>query len=111
MPRYHHDETDRLIGRRIKARRKALGLTLEQLGRGLGVSYQQIQKYEAGRNQISAALLLKISTLLSVPVSYFFSDRDDKDGMASTPISFAPSENEYSTERISFHYSEVPKGE
>jgi transcriptional regulator with XRE-family HTH domain len=62
------------VGERIRRRRTELGLTQEELGSGLGISYQQIQKYETGANRISAARLFEIATALDIPISYFFDD-------------------------------------
>ncbi|GAB5469827.1 MAG: hypothetical protein Kilf2KO_28570 [Rhodospirillales bacterium] len=63
---------DIVIGARVKARRKELGITQEMLGIATGRSFQQIQKYERGQNRISASLLWLIGKILGVPVSYFF---------------------------------------
>lgn len=67
-------ELDRLIGARIKFRRSLLGFSQEKMGEYLGVSLQQVQKYEKGANRISASKLQKISEMLEVPVSSFFED-------------------------------------
>ena len=55
-----------------------LGLSLEMLGETLGVSYQQLQKYEKGSDRISASRLYQMSQILDVPVSYFFEDMPDE---------------------------------
>lgn len=60
------------VGTRIKARKKQLGLSQAQLGQMLGVSFQQIQKYEAGQNQISVARLHQFVSALRVPLPFFF---------------------------------------
>jgi transcriptional regulator with XRE-family HTH domain len=65
-------DTDKEVGKRIKLRRLDLGLSQERLGETLGVSFQQVQKYEKGANRVSAGRLLEIATLLKVPVSFFF---------------------------------------
>lgn len=67
-------DLDRLIGARIKFRRSLLGFSQEKMGEYLGVSLQQVQKYEKGANRISASKLQKISEMLEVPVSSFFED-------------------------------------
>lgn len=74
MPRFSTNETDRQIGRRIRQRRKDLSLSQAALADALGMSFQQIQKYETGTNQIAASLLLEVSSHLCVPVIYFYSD-------------------------------------
>ncbi len=66
------DEVDAHVGRRLRRRRTALGVSQEQLGTALGLTFQQIQKYEKGQNRIGAGRLYRISNILSVPVQYFF---------------------------------------
>ena len=63
---------DRLVGERVRLRRKELGLSQEKLGKAVGVTFQQIQKYENGVNRIGAGRLTQIGAFLEVPVSYFF---------------------------------------
>lgn len=65
-------EIDRHVGDRIRRRRVMLGLTQEQLGEALGISYQQIQKYETGANRVSAGRLFMISHILEVSVGTLF---------------------------------------
>jgi transcriptional regulator with XRE-family HTH domain len=67
---------DRHVGERIRHRRAEMGLTQEDLGRMLEISYQQIQKYETGANRISAGRLFEVSRALMVDVSYFFDGYD-----------------------------------
>lgn len=66
------DEVDAHVGRRLRQRRIALGISQEQLGGELGLTFQQVQKYEKGQNRISAGRLYKMSSILSVSVEYFF---------------------------------------
>jgi transcriptional regulator with XRE-family HTH domain len=63
---------DDYVGERIRMRRTELGLTQDELARRLGISYQQVQKYETGANRISAGRLYEIAQELSVEVSYLF---------------------------------------
>ncbi len=65
---------DQRIGERIRLRRTELGLTQDQLAAALGVSYQQVQKYENGANRISAVRLWQIGRRLDVPVGWFFEE-------------------------------------
>ena len=65
-------DIDRHVGERIRRRRVMLGLTQEQLGEALGISYQQIQKYETGANRVSAGRLFMISQILETGVSNLF---------------------------------------
>ncbi len=67
------------IGKRIRQRRIAIGLSQKALGSLLGVSFQQIQKYEKGLNRVSAKCLLEIATKLQVPISFFYADIVTKD--------------------------------
>jgi transcriptional regulator with XRE-family HTH domain len=66
------DGVDRHLGERIRRRRTELGQTQEELGTSLGISYQQVQKYETGANRISAGRLFEIATALETDVAYFF---------------------------------------
>jgi len=63
---------DKHVGDRIRVRRKLLGMNQEKVGEGLGVTFQQVQKYENGANRVSASRLFQISKILNVPVPYFF---------------------------------------
>src|SRR5690606_13936188 len=62
------------VGSRVRLRRMMLGMSQEKLGEGLGITFQQIQKYEKGTNRIGASRLQHIARILSVPVSFFFED-------------------------------------
>lgn len=66
------DEVDAHVGRRLRHRRTSLGISQEQLGAALGLTFQQIQKYEKGQNRIGAGRLYRIAGILSVPVQFFF---------------------------------------
>ncbi|MCV2887022.1 helix-turn-helix domain-containing protein [Ruegeria aquimaris] len=63
---------DTVVGQRIRARRMALGLSQADLGRAIGVRFQQVQKYESGANRVSASRLWAIAEVLEVHVSHFF---------------------------------------
>lgn len=63
---------DAHVGMRMRMRRQILKLSQEKLGDMLGVTFQQVQKYERGANRVSASRLWKLSQLLEVPVSFFF---------------------------------------
>lgn len=62
------------VGHRIRIRRTLVGLTQSQLATSVGLTFQQIQKYEKGANRVSASKLYEISHVLDVPVSFFFDD-------------------------------------
>ncbi|MDR3186814.1 MAG: helix-turn-helix domain-containing protein [Holosporaceae bacterium] len=67
----HSGDLDYYIGSRVKSRRSALGISQDKLGSCLGVTFQQIQKYEKGANRISASALYSIANALSIDFSYF----------------------------------------
>ena len=71
-PRPH--QLDVLVGARLRLLRKALGLNQRELGETVGLSQQQIQKYESGTNRIGASKLYGLSRVLGVPISFFFSE-------------------------------------
>jgi len=71
MPRTP-DRVDAFVGARIAQRRAALGLSQQTLAERLGISPQQIQKYEAGSNRVSVSRLLRIATVLATPAAGFF---------------------------------------
>jgi len=62
------------VGSRIRLRRTMLSMSQEKLGEALGITFQQIQKYEKGTNRVGASRLQNISSVLNVPVSFFFED-------------------------------------
>jgi transcriptional regulator with XRE-family HTH domain len=63
---------DILVGARLRERRQALCLTQVELARALGLTFQQVQKYECGTNRVSASRLFELSRILSVHINYFF---------------------------------------
>jgi len=64
--------TDKHVGARVRMRRMMLGMSQEKLGDSLGLTFQQVQKYEKGTNRIGASRLQHIAQILQVPVSFFF---------------------------------------
>jgi transcriptional regulator with XRE-family HTH domain len=82
--------TDIYVGSRIRMRRKMLGLSQEKLGERLGITFQQIQKYEKGTNRVGASRLQAMSDALEVPVAYFFpvNDPNGPAGMKEESASF-----------------------
>lgn len=64
--------TDIVVGQRLRMRRVMLGLSQEQVGEAVGLTFQQVQKYERGANRIGASRLYDLSHILDVPVNYFF---------------------------------------
>ncbi len=65
-------DIDAHVGRRLRSKRTLLGISQEKLAETIGLTFQQVQKYERGTNRISASRLFDISHALNVPVSYFF---------------------------------------
>ena len=76
------DLIDQSVGERIRARRRQLRLSQTKLGDAIGVSFQQIQKYEKGANRISASKLNQIGRVLGVSPGYFYGGEDDHAGLA-----------------------------
>jgi len=66
------DPVDKHVGARVRMRRMLVGMSQEKLGEALGLTFQQVQKYEKGSNRIGASRLQQISTVLNVPVDFFF---------------------------------------
>lgn len=69
-------EIDAHVGQRIRQRREALGISQGRLGRHLGLTFSQVQKYEKGSNRVGAGRLFQIAAYLKVPTSYFFDGLD-----------------------------------
>jgi transcriptional regulator with XRE-family HTH domain len=82
---------DKHVGSRVRMRRMMLGMSQEKLGNNLGLTFQQVQKYEKGTNRIGASRLQQISQILQVPVSFFFEGAPTNtnaahvDGMGEAP--------------------------
>ncbi len=68
---------DAHVGQRVRMRRTLLGMSQEKLGEAIGLTFQQVQKYERGSNRISAGTLYRLGQVLDVPVSFFFDCYDD----------------------------------
>jgi transcriptional regulator with XRE-family HTH domain len=79
---------DRHVGNRVRMRRLLVGMSQEKLGELLGITFQQVQKYEKGSNRVSASRLYQISRVLGVPVQYFYDELKEDD----SPSGFAESE-------------------
>ncbi len=76
-------EVDMHVGARVRMRRRFLGLTQQALAESLGLTFQQVQKYERGSNRISASKLFAIAEALEVPISYFFDGLEETTGEGS----------------------------
>jgi transcriptional regulator with XRE-family HTH domain len=81
---------DLLVGSRIRRFRKGRKMSQAQLGKKLGVTFQQVQKYENGKNRVGASRLQMISTALDVPVGQFFADDAGTSRTSAKPLAFDP---------------------
>lgn len=68
------DPVDIHVGARLRLRRNLAGFSQEQLGKSLGLTFQQVQKYERGTNRMGSSRLFQVARILSVPVAYFFEE-------------------------------------
>jgi transcriptional regulator with XRE-family HTH domain len=82
---------DKHVGSRVRMRRMMLGMSQEKLGNSLGLTFQQVQKYEKGTNRIGASRLQQISHILEVPVSFFFEGAPAVPGGRAEGLAEAPS--------------------
>jgi transcriptional regulator with XRE-family HTH domain len=73
------------VGGRLRLRRTLLGMTQQELGRQIDLTFQQVQKYEKGTNRIGAGMLWKLSEILDVPISFFFDERARDDAAHRAP--------------------------
>ncbi len=101
-PRYGHGTgtphpVDVHVGRRVRVRRTLLGMTQTSLGEAIDLTFQQMQKYENGKNRISSSRLFDLSRVLDVPVEYFFEEMPaevaasspaQSRGMTGEPVSY-----------------------
>ena len=74
MPKKQANPIDSQVGNRVRLRRMLVGMSQEKLGEMLGLTFQQVQKYEKGVNRIGAGRLYQVARILGVPVSYFYED-------------------------------------
>lgn len=79
------------VGSRVRLRRTMMSMSQEKLGDALGITFQQIQKYEKGTNRIGASRMQQISAALKVPVAFFFEDAPTLSGTSATGMSEASS--------------------
>ena len=91
------------VGGRVRMRRKMLGVSQERLAEALGLTFQQVQKYERGANRVSASKLYEIARFLGAPVAYFF------EGLSDPSVKGAPSADEVS-EQFVHDFLMTPEG-
>ncbi len=77
------------VGSRIRLRRTLTGMSQERLGEALGLTFQQVQKYERGVNRVGASRLYDLSRVLDVPISFFFDDMPDTSGNGNGAVHVA----------------------
>ncbi len=94
---------DTHVGGRIRLRRNMLGMSQEKLGENLGITFQQIQKYEKGTNRVGASRLQAIASILGVPVAFFF---EDAPGQEAARGGFA----EESSTAFAMEFCSTPEG-
>lgn len=88
----NNNAVDVRVGKRVRLRRTLLGMSQEQLGPSLNITFQQVQKYECGANRISASRLRDITQIFDVQISYFFDEMTD-DTMRLSPRRISRGEN------------------
>jgi transcriptional regulator with XRE-family HTH domain len=89
---------DRHVGSRVRMRRMLVGMSQEKLGEALGLTFQQVQKYEKGTNRIGASRLHRIASVLGVPVEFFY---EGAPLGGATPTGFAESSSTYVSDFLS----------
>jgi transcriptional regulator with XRE-family HTH domain len=82
MAKRNADPIDVHVGNRVRMRRTLIGMSQEKLGDRLGLTFQQVQKYEKGSNRVSAGRLFRLSEILGVSVQFFYDDLADPRGGA-----------------------------
>lgn len=86
------DAIDKHVGARIRLRRNMVGISQEKLADGLGITFQQVQKYERGVNRVGASRLQNIAAILEAPISFFFEEGPSPMLQAEGWISDTPTE-------------------
>ncbi len=86
------------VGSRVRLRRTMLGMSQEKLGEAVGLTFQQIQKYERGANRIGCSRIYQFSSILGVPVAFFFQDMPAEAlGASQKPVAAGMSDHDQST--------------
>ena len=86
------------VGSRVRLRRTMLGMSQEKLGEAVGLTFQQIQKYERGANRIGCSRIYQFSSILGVPVAFFFQDMPvEALGASQKPVAAGMSDHDQST--------------
>ena len=91
LPSGQPNPIDVHVGARVRLRRTLMGWSQERLGENLGLTFQQVQKYERGMNRVSASRLFDLGRVLEVPIGFFFDDMSDEvRALSPSVISAAP---------------------
>ncbi|OCJ11476.1 transcriptional regulator [Rhizobium sp. AC44/96] len=98
------NDIDVNVGQRIRLRRQILGMSQTTLGDALGITFQQVQKYEKGTNRVGASRLSHIASILSVPVSHFF------EGMPTAEGSDRPDSVQHAPENLVTSFLSTSEG-
>lgn len=101
------DPVDIHVGARVKLRRTLVGLSQMELGGAIGLTFQQVQKYERGTNRISASMLHRIAEALDVPVSFFFDDMAE--GVRLSPSTAGDLLTQPDSAELLRHFHRIPK--
>jgi transcriptional regulator with XRE-family HTH domain len=86
VPKKAPKSTDKHVGSRVRMRRLELGISQATLAQGLGLTFQQVQKYETGTNRISASRLQQAAHILKVPVTFFFDGTEPLSAAKDRPL-------------------------
>lgn len=86
MPKKQANLIDAHVGHRVRLRRVLVGMSQERLGELLGLTFQQVQKYEKGVNRIGAGRLYEIAGILGVPVSFFYDGMEGEESSGPAPL-------------------------
>ncbi len=100
---------DHHVGKRLRRRRRLLGLTQQQLADRVGVRFQQIQKYECGANRVSAARLFQLSESLTVPVGYFYEGLGEEGPDEQAPADMLTRRETLELVRVYYQLGEQPR--
>jgi transcriptional regulator with XRE-family HTH domain len=90
LPKKQASPIDAQVGNRVRLRRMLIGMSQERLGELLGLTFQQIQKYEKGVNRIGAGRLYQVGQILGVPISYFYEGMIDESSHSKNASSMPP---------------------
>jgi transcriptional regulator with XRE-family HTH domain len=110
LPSGQPNPVDIHVGARVRLRRTLMGMSQEKLGESIGLTFQQVQKYERGANRIGASRLFDLSRVLDVPVSFFFDDMAET-VQDQSPVAVARGVSGLSEEPAGFEVDPMSKRE